>query len=83
LVQDPQYILTDLCGFLGVEFHKEMLSNHGSAATELILASESWKDRALTSAIHSARPSNFDQLFSEEERMYILTHLVHPDYLDR
>lgn len=83
LVEDPQHILTNLSGFLGVEFRKEMLDRRGSTAAKLVLASESWKDGALTSGIHSGKPSKFDQLFNEEEKMYILSHLVHTEYLDR
>lgn len=74
LVQDPEAVLTELCGFLGVEFSEAMLLERSAAAKRVVLESEPWK-ASVGGAIANANSKKFFELFDEAQRKYVLSRL--------
>ncbi|MEB3829843.1 sulfotransferase family protein [Phormidium sp. CCY1219] len=75
LVEDPQSVLTKLCGFMGVEFDERMLQDYGKAAKQVVREHEwAWKASA-GEPIRNANGEKFAKLFDEGQREYILQHV--------
>jgi hypothetical protein len=76
LLDEPQFVLAKLCGFVGVEFDPAMVSQHSSAVEELVLEGEVWKDSARAEGLHRPAISKFEQLLDQEQRSYIRDQLA-------
>jgi hypothetical protein len=75
LVEDPEAVLREICAFLDINFDKGMLQDHREVAKRVVLSKEEWKAGAST-AVTNANGAKFQQLFTPEQRTYILDHLV-------
>jgi hypothetical protein len=79
LVAEPEKVTQEICQYLGVSFETAMLESRKEAAGSLITGVETWKKDVL-SKIDRKRDYKFDQLFNEEQKVYILDRLERVDF---
>ncbi|MFK8183915.1 MAG: sulfotransferase [Phormidesmis sp.] len=81
LVENPQHTLSQLCEFIGIAFHENMLSSYTATAQQVSLAREPWK-AGVAASISNANSTKFYSLFTQQQQAYILKHTESID-LDR
>lgn len=74
LVSAPKPVVQDLCAFLGLQFHEEMLGSRETAAYRVSRKQEKWKS-GVPSEIQSANGTKFPTLFGMEEQARLLQQL--------
>jgi hypothetical protein len=78
LVSDPSAVLQMICYFLDVQYSDDMLNNYADVACNLILTDESWKANTQR-PVGSRSNIKFDQIFTVDEREYILEKIAQID----
>jgi hypothetical protein len=73
LLEDTETVLQNLCQFLQLNYHPEMIHNYGKASQSLIL--EVAGRRVNCSQIKSSNSDKFYKIFTEEQQNYILSNL--------
>jgi hypothetical protein len=70
LSTETNSVLTDLCGFLNINFEPGMLSRSTLEVESLVMSHEPWKTR-VSQEISPSRRSKYNAVFSESEKRYI------------
>lgn len=79
LTEEPRWVLTQLCTFLGIPFAETMLNGYQKMAAQLVHKHETWKMSA-RDAIHNANHTKFYRLFDDGQRQYITAQVAKVGY---
>jgi hypothetical protein len=71
LVNSPESVLKKLCGFIGVDFEKDMIKKFTKTSKNTILEKEQWKINTFKN-IKKQEISKFYKVFDKKEQEYIL-----------
>lgn len=74
LVEETKATLESVCTFVGVPFTKSMLSDYQNASEKVLAPGETWK-ASVQQPISNANSKKFVELFSPEQREYILERI--------
>ncbi|MGB3405558.1 MAG: sulfotransferase [Microcoleaceae cyanobacterium] len=73
LLESTDTILKNICDFLELSYHPEMIQNYASASQSLILDAAGRSVNC--SQIQSSNSNKFHQMFTEEQQQYVLSNL--------
>ena len=77
LLANPEGVLTEICGFLGIYYQPEMIDRYSLVAPQIIRADELWK-RSVFGPLHDAGEARFRELFNPATQAAILRALDDP-----
>ena len=71
LAEQPAIALKDICQFIGLSFHPQMIENYGKASQNIVMGHETWKQN-VGNSIRNTNNQKFTQLFNPDQQAYIL-----------